>query len=153
MIQVRLSLIFPLIQTGFTWGYKQIPWKSYRNMSTLWDFWTKDWFKRYIVEQMQNRKIEHKPSIQIRLSLIFPLILVRFAWGLKQISPGKVTEICPLHETFRQRSCLKVIDKQMHFFLLWVYMAKRCSRKASYISYNCVLNAFPYEWNAAEMKL
>ena len=27
----------------------------------------------------------HNPSIQVRHSLIFPLILIRFAWGLKHI--------------------------------------------------------------------
>ena len=29
------------------------------------------------------------PSIQVRLSLVFPLILIRLAWGLKQKTPEK----------------------------------------------------------------
>ena len=33
--------------------------------------------------------IEKNPLIQVRLSLIFPLILVIFAWGLKQIHRKK----------------------------------------------------------------
>ena len=44
-----------------------------------------------------------KPSIQVRLSLIFPLMLVRFARGLEQIHK-KMTEIGPLCATFGQRS-------------------------------------------------
>ena len=61
-----------------------------------------------------------KNSIHVRLSLIFPLILVRFACGLNQI-PRKVTEKCPSYEIFGQRSGLKVIDKQTYFFLQSVY--------------------------------
>ena len=34
------------------------------------------------------------PSIQVRLSMIFPLILARFAWGLKQIPQNNETK-CP----------------------------------------------------------
>ena len=36
-------------------------------------------------KQQQCRIPLKKPSIQVRLPLIFPIILVRFAWGLKQI--------------------------------------------------------------------
>ena len=42
-------------------------------------------------------------SIQVRLSLIVLLILIRMAWGLKQIPRKNVTTF-PYLATFRQRS-------------------------------------------------
>ena len=50
-----------------------------------------------MVDTLQN------PSIQVRLSLIFPLILIRLAWGLKQI-PWKNESNMSILMTFRQRS-------------------------------------------------
>ena len=46
-IQVRLSLIFPLILVRFAWGLKQIPRKNDSNMTNVCDFRTKIWFKSY----------------------------------------------------------------------------------------------------------
>ena len=43
------------------------------------------------------------PSIQVRLSLIFSLILIRLPWGLKQI-PRKNDIKMSILATFRQRS-------------------------------------------------
>ena len=51
------------------------------------------------------------PLIQVRLSLIYPLLLVRFVWGLKRI-PRKMEITCPSLATFGQRSGQKVIDEQ-----------------------------------------
>ena len=42
-IQVRLSLIFPLILIGLAWGLKQIPPENESNMSISSDFQTKIW--------------------------------------------------------------------------------------------------------------
>ena len=42
-IQVRLSLIFPLILTRLAWGLKQIPLIHGRNMCIFSDFQTKIW--------------------------------------------------------------------------------------------------------------
>ena len=43
------------------------------------------------------------PSIQVRLSLIFPLILIRLAWGLKQISRKNKSNMSIL-ATFGQKT-------------------------------------------------
>ena len=52
------------------------------------------------------------------LSVIFRLLLVRFAWDLKQIPLISYKKTCPSHKTFRQRSGLKVINEQTHFILV-----------------------------------
>ena len=63
-------------------------------------------------KQQQSRILLKKnPSIQIRLSLIFPLILVRFAWDLKQIhrkNNSNMPKVCDI----RTNIWLKVIDVQ-----------------------------------------
>ena len=64
------------------------------------------------------------PLIQARLSLIFPLILVRFVLGLKQI-PRKMEITCPSLATFGQRSGQKVVqlldlDVFVNFTLLFI---------------------------------
>ena len=46
-IQVRLSLIFPLILIRLAWGLKQIPGKNESNMPIFGDFQIKIWLKRY----------------------------------------------------------------------------------------------------------
>ena len=54
------------------------------------------------------------PSIQVRLSLIFPLILVRFTWNLEQIQQRAP----PMRLS-------KVIDEQANFYLELFYTARR----------------------------
>ena len=46
-IQVRLSLIYPLILVRFAWGLKQIPWNNNSIISILSDFRTNIWLKSY----------------------------------------------------------------------------------------------------------
>ena len=46
-IQLRLSLIFPLILIRLALGLKQIPRKNESNMSVFCDFQTKIWLKSY----------------------------------------------------------------------------------------------------------
>ena len=53
------------------------------------------------------------PSIQVRLYLIFSLILIRLALGLKQIPPEKGSNMSIL--SVFQRSGKKVIDEQPNF--------------------------------------
>ena len=53
------------------------------------------------------------PLIQVRLSLIIPLILIRMAWGLKQI-PRKNESNMSIFSDF-QSFGLKVIDEQPNF--------------------------------------
>ena len=68
------------------------------------------------------------PSIQVRLSLIFPFILVRFAWDLKQIQQkhdSNIPIVCDLRKKYLVKKlltsnqlCLKVakIDMLFPFF-------------------------------------
>ena len=44
-----------------------------------------------------------KPSFQLRLSLIVPLMLIRLAWGLNQINESNMFRLV----TLRQRSVVK----------------------------------------------
>ena len=48
LIQVTLSLLFPLMLVRFAWGLKQIPWKKDNNMPIACDFRTKVWLKNYL---------------------------------------------------------------------------------------------------------
>ena len=54
------------------------------------------------------------PWIPVRLSLISPLILIRLAWGLKQI-PRKNESDMSIFSDFLTKIWLKVIDEQPNF--------------------------------------
>ena len=64
-------------------------------------------------QQQWRKSLKKNPSIQVRLSLIFPLILVRFACGLKQI-PQKNDSNMPTLEaqflSYFSRSFLNFAD-------------------------------------------
>ena len=53
-----------------------------------------------------------KPSIQVKLSLIVPLILIRLAKGSKQI-PRKNESNMTIFSDFRTKIWLKVISEQL----------------------------------------
>ena len=69
------------------------------------------------------------PSIQVRFSLIFPFIQVRFTWCLKQI-PRKCNRNMPILFDFRQNSGLKVIDEQTHFIPVKGLHRKKMKRQS-----------------------
>ena len=54
------------------------------------------------------------PSIQAKLSLIFPLILIRLAWDLKQISQ-KIYSNMSIFWDFQTKIWLQEIDEQPNF--------------------------------------
>ena len=61
-------------------------------------------------DQMRGSKwriLVKTPLIHVRLSLIFPLILIRFAWGLKQI-PRKNESNTSTCSNFRTKIWLKI---------------------------------------------
>ena len=75
-------------------------------------------------EQQQWRIPVKQPSIQVRLSLIFPFTLVRFALGLKQNPQNNDSNMPNLCDVLK-KVWLKVIDEKPKFYLEWVYTARR----------------------------
>ena len=85
-----------------------------------------------------------KPLIQVKRSLIFPLILIRYTWGLKQI-PWKRNRNVPILIEFQTKILIQSNWRANTFYSCNQYTPQRWSRKTGYISNVCVFNVFPYD--------